>query len=48
MKKPKKINLGELFEVSGKLYTIVHPRTPTQTGMCNDHNHIVITLIRLN
>ena len=47
MKKPKKINLGELFEVRGKLYTIVHPSTPTQTGLCNDHNHIVFTVTKI-
>ena len=41
-----KIKIGELFEVDGKKYVIIHPETPEQDT--NEHGQIVILLTPIN
>lgn len=42
MRTCKKIELGEVFEVDGKLYVINKPTTPSQDE--NENGHIISTL----
>lgn len=45
MENVKKINLGEIFEVDGKLYLITNPNTASDD--VNGHGQIVILLDRI-
>ncbi len=40
------VNLGEIFTVEGKMYSIIKPDTPSQDT--NDHGHKVILLTPMN
>ena len=41
------IKIGQIFTVEGKSYVIVKPQTSSQIEMCNDHDHIVLTLLEI-